>query len=75
MLVSEMKQPHMGLLQKMFFYTGKLISRSTFWEKHVRLQAQIVHTLQCISTVHVGKSVALFFVVIINTPASVPSQL
>ena len=32
MLVSEMKQPHMGLLQNMFFYTGKLISRSTFWK-------------------------------------------
>ena len=49
MSVAEMKQLHMGLLQKMFFNAGKLISRSTFWEKHVRLQAQIVHTLQCIS--------------------------
>ena len=30
MFLSEMKQPHMGLLQKFVRYTGKLISRSIF---------------------------------------------
>ena len=33
MFLSEMKQPHMGLLQFFFWYTGKLIFRSIFLGK------------------------------------------
>ena len=39
MSLLEMKQLFMWLLQKIVKITGKWISRSIFWEKHVRLHA------------------------------------
>ena len=39
MSLLEMKQLFMWLLQNIVKITGKWISRSIFWKKHVRLQA------------------------------------
>ena len=54
MSLLEMKQLFMWLLHKIVKITGKWISRSIFWKKHVRLQAilwtviaQVPHVLHC----------------------------
>ena len=53
MSLLEMKQLFMWLLHKIVKITGKWISRSIFWKKHVRLQAilwtVIAHVLYCIA--------------------------
>ena len=55
MSLLEMKQLFMWLLHKIVKITGKWISRSIFWKKHVRLQAilwtVIAHVLYCIAHV------------------------
>ena len=63
MSLSEMKQLLIWLLRKIVIITGKWISRSIFWEKHVRLQAHIMNgihctclTVQCILRVRVHAS-------------------
>ena len=47
MSLSEMKQLLIWLLRKIVIITGMWISRSIFWEKHVRLQAHIVNSIHC----------------------------
>ena len=55
MSLLEMKQLFMWLLHKIVKITGKWISRSIFWKKHVRVQAilwtVIAHVLYCIAHV------------------------